>query len=142
MFEETVAADVAFGPKNMGLEKDEIARRVRDAVTSVGLPQTVLEQSPFDLSGGEKRRVALAGVFAMEPEILVLDEPMAGLDPAGRADIFRFIREYHQKHQITVIFVTHSMEDAAKMASRLVVMKDGRIYMDGTPREIFSGHQS
>ena len=92
---------------------------MRDAVTSVGLPQTVLEQSPFDLSGGEKRRVALAGVFAMEPEILVLDEPMAGLDPAGRADIFRFIREYHQKHQITVIFVTHSMEDAAKMASRL-----------------------
>lgn len=139
LFEETVRADIAFGPKNMGLEQKEINRRVEEAAAIVGLPRAVLDQSPFDLSGGQKRRVALAGVFAMEPEVLVLDEPMAGLDPAGRDDVFGFISDYHKKNGTTVIFVTHSMEDAAKMASRIVVMEQARVLMEGTPREVF-GH--
>ena len=138
LFEETVYADVAFGPKNMGLEKAEIDRRVRENCRITGIPEELLEKSPFELSGGQKRRVALAGVFAMEPEVLVLDEPMAGLDPAGCEDVFRFIREYHQKHGTTIIFVTHSMEYAALLAQRIVVMDHGRILMDGTPQQIFS----
>jgi len=138
LFEETVYKDIAFGPKNMGLSDDEIDRRVKAAAEIVGLSPEELEKSPFDLSGGKKRRAALAGVFAMEPEILVLDEPMAGLDPMGREDIFDFIREYHRRHGITIIFVTHSMEDAAKMASRIVVMEDAGILMEGTPAEVFS----
>jgi len=137
LFEETVYKDIAFGPKNMGLETAEIDRRVREAAGIAGIPEGLLEKSPFELSGGQKRRVALAGIFAMEPEVMVLDEPMAGLDPAGRADVFSFIREYHQKHKTTVIFVTHSMEDAARMADRVVVMKSGGILMEGTPREVF-----
>ena len=137
LFEETVYKDIAFGPKNMGLEEQEIDRRVRDAATIVGLDPAVLDKSPFELSGGQKRRVALAGVFAMEPQVLVLDEPMAGLDPAGREDVFAFIKEYQKKHGITVIFVTHSMEDAAKMADRIVVMERGKILLEGTPEEIF-----
>ena len=137
LFEETVYKDIAFGPKNMGLEEAEIDRRVRDAAAIVGLAPEVLEKSPFELSGGQKRRVALAGVFAMEPQVLVLDEPMAGLDPAGREDVFAFIKEYQRQHGITVIFVTHSMEDAARMADRIVVMERGRILLDGTPEEIF-----
>ncbi|HIU42913.1 MAG TPA: energy-coupling factor transporter ATPase [Candidatus Ventrousia excrementavium] len=138
LFEETVRRDVAFGPKNMGLEQDEIDRRVEEAVRIVGLPPEVLEASPFELSGGQKRRVALAGVFAMEPEVLVLDEPMAGLDPVGREEVFRFITGYQRKHGTTVIFVTHSMEDAARMAQRIVVMDSARILMEGTPREVFA----
>ena len=138
LFEETVYADVAFGPKNMGLEKAEIDRRVRENCRITGIPEELLEKAPFELSGGQKRRVALAGVFAMEPEVLVLDEPMAGLDPAGCEDVFRFIREYHQKHGTTIIFVTHSMEYAALLAQRIVVMDHGRILMDGTPQQIFS----
>jgi len=138
LFEETVRADIAFGPKNMGLEKAEIDRRVEESAAIVGLPRAVLDQSPFDLSGGQKRRVALAGVFAMEPEVLVLDEPMAGLDPAGRDDVFGFISDYRRKNGTTVIFVTHSMEDAAKMASRIVVMEKARVLMEGTPREVFA----
>ena len=138
LFEETVRRDVAFGPKNMGLEQDEIDRRVEEAVRIVGLPPEVLEASPFELSGGQKRRVALAGVFAMEPEVLVLDEPMAGLDPVGREEVFRFITGYQKKHGTTVIFVTHSMEDAARMAQRIVVMDSARILMEGTPREVFA----
>ena len=138
LFEETVRRDVSFGPKNMGLEQAEIDRRVEDAVRTVGLDPSVLEVSPFELSGGQKRRVALAGVFAMEPEVLVLDEPMAGLDPVGREEVFRFIVEYQQKHGTTVIFVTHSMEDAARMAGRIVVMEKARILMQGTPREVFA----
>ena len=137
LFEETVYKDIAFGPKNMGLEEQEIDRRVRDAANIVGLDPAVLDKSPFELSGGQKRRVALAGVFAMEPQVLVLDEPMAGLDPAGREDVFAFIKEYQKKHGITVIFVTHSMEDAAKMADRIVVMERGKILLQGTPEEIF-----
>jgi len=137
LFEETVYKDIAFGPKNMGLEAAEIDRRVREAAGIAGIHEGLLEKSPFELSGGQKRRVALAGIFAMEPEVMVLDEPMAGLDPAGRADVFAFIRAYHVKHKITVIFVTHSMEDAARMADRVVVMKSGGILMEGTPREVF-----
>lgn len=138
LFEETVRRDVAFGPKNMGLEQDEIDRRVEEAVRIVGLPPEVLDASPFELSGGQKRRVALAGVFAMEPEVLVLDEPMAGLDPVGREEVFRFITGYQRKHGTTVIFVTHSMEDAARMAQRIVVMDSAHILMEGTPREVFA----
>ena len=137
LFEETVYKDIAFGPKNMGLDETEIDRRVRDAAAIVGLAPDTLEKSPFELSGGQKRRVALAGVFAMEPQVLVLDEPMAGLDPAGREDVFAFIKEYQKKHGITVIFVTHSMEDAAKMADRIIVMEGGKILLQGTPEEIF-----
>lgn len=138
LFEETVRKDVSFGPKNMGLEQAEIDRRVEEAVRIVGLSPDVLESSPFELSGGQKRRVALAGVFAMEPEVLVLDEPMAGLDPVGREEVFRFIVSYQQKHGTTVIFVTHSMEDAARMAQRIVVMEKSRILMEGAPREVFA----
>ena len=138
LFEETVYADVAFGPKNMGLDKDEIDRRVRENCRIVGLPEEALDKSPFELSGGQKRRVALAGIFAMEPEVMVLDEPMAGLDPAGCADVFRFVRDYHEKHGTTILFVTHSMEYAAQMSQRIVVMDHGHILMDGTPAEVFA----
>jgi energy-coupling factor transport system ATP-binding protein len=138
LFEETVYADVAFGPKNMGLSKEEIDRRVRENCRIVGLPDSVLDKSPFELSGGQKRRVALAGIFAMEPEVMVLDEPMAGLDPAGCAEVFRYIKDYHEKHGTTILFVTHSMEYAAQMAERIVVMDHGRILMDGTPEDVFA----
>lgn len=141
LFEETVYKDIAFGPRNMGLDSEEIDRRVRDAAKIVGLADDLLEKSPFELSGGQKRRTALAGVFAMEPEVLVLDEPMAGLDPAGREDVFRFIKEYHDRHGTTVIFVTHSMEDAARMAQRIVVLRNGRIELDGPPHDIFTHAQ-
>ena len=138
LFEETIEADVSFGPRNMGLEPEEVHRRVVESLAACGMGEDMLPKSPFDLSGGQKRRVALAGVLAMEPEVLVLDEPAAGLDPRGRDDIFRFITEYHEKHGTTVIFVTHSMEDAARLASRIVVMRDSHVFMDGTPPEIFS----
>ena len=138
LFEESVYADVAFGPKNMGLDKAEIDRRVRENCRIVGLSDDVLDKSPFELSGGQKRRVALAGIFAMEPEVMVLDEPMAGLDPAGCADVFRFIKEYHKTHGTTILFVTHSMEYAAQMSERIVVMDHGHILMDGTPAQVFA----
>ena len=123
---------------NMGLEHDEITRRVEDALEAVGLPRDIRDKSPFELSGGQKRRVALAGVIAMQPEILILDEPTAGLDPAGREEMFDLICDLHEKRGTTVILVTHSMEDAARVASRLVVMEHGRILMTGTPAEVFS----
>ena len=138
LFEETIEADVSFGPRNMGLEPEEVHRRVVESLAACGMGEDMLPKSPFDLSGGQKRRVALAGVLAMEPEVLVLDEPAAGLDPRGRDDIFRFITEYHEKHGTTVIFVTHSMEDAARLASRIGVMRDRHVFMAGTPPEIFS----
>lgn len=141
LFEETVEQDVSFGPKNMGLAPEEIQRRVVESLAACGMGEELLKKSPFDLSGGQKRRVALAGVLAMEPEVLVLDEPAAGLDPRGREDIFRFIQRYHEKHGTTVIFVTHSMEDAARLASRIVVMRDSHVFMDGTPQAIFSRAQ-
>ena len=138
LFEETVGQDIAYGPMNMGLEHEEIDRRVASAMDAVGLPQSMLEQSPFELSGGQKRRVALAGVIAMQPEVLVLDEPTAGLDPAGKAEMFDVIRRLHDTRGTTIVFVTHSMEDAARIASRLIVMKEGRIFLTGAPTEVFA----
>ena len=132
-----VEEDVAFAPENLGLPSQEIRRRVDEALKAVGM-ENFKRSAPHMLSGGQKQRVAIAGVLAMEPEVLVLDEPAAGLDPRGRDDIFRFITEYHEKHGTTVIFVTHSMEDAARLASRIVVMRDSHVFMDGTPPEIFS----
>ncbi len=138
LFEETCYKDIAFGPKNMGLDEKEIDRRVREAAAFVGLTEQQLQASPFDLSGGQKRRVAIAGVIAMEPEILILDEPIAGLDPAGREEILGNIRDYQKAKNATVMMVTHSMSDAARMADRLLVMNKSYLAMDGTPEEVFS----
>ncbi len=138
LFEETVYKDIAFGPKNQGLSEDEIRRRVLTAAAHVGLEETLLEKSPFDLSGGEKRRAAIAGVIAMEPEILILDEPTAGLDPRGREQIMTMIREYRKQQATTVLFVSHSMEDVAKIADRVLVMDHGRIAMLDTVEKVFS----
>ena len=138
LFDEICYKDIAFGPKNMGLDDKEVDRRVREAAEFVGLTEQHLQASPFDLSGGQKRRVAIAGVIAMEPEILILDEPIAGLDPAGRADILQNIRDYQKAKNATVMMVTHSMSDAAAMADRLLVMNKSHLAMDGTPEEVFS----
>ena len=138
LFEETVYKDISFGPKNMKLSQEEIDRRVREAAEFVELPQSVMELSPFELSGGQKRRVAIAGVIAMEPKVLILDEPTAGLDPRGREEILRNIRNYQSAKQATVIMVSHSMEEIADSVERLVVVNDAHIPMDGTPREVFS----
>ena len=138
LFEETIRADIAYGPKNMGLPEDEIDRRVKDALRFVELDESLLDQSPFDLSGGQKRRVAIAGIVAMRPEVLVLDEPAAGLDPRGREVIFRSIRHYREETGASVIIVSHSMEDMAKICDDLIVMSDSEIMMHGTPDEIFS----
>lgn len=137
LFEETVFQDIAFGPKNMGLSEDEIKRRVHFAAKLVGLDDAVLEKSPFDLSGGQKRRAAIAGVVAMGPKLLILDEPTAGLDPGGRDEILCKIRDMHRRLGITVILVSHSMEDIASLADRIVVMNQGEVAMQGTPHEIF-----
>lgn len=141
LFEETVYQDIAFGPKNMGLSHGEIDRRVREAAGFVGLTEAQLEASPFDLSGGQKRRVAIAGVIAMEPEILILDEPTAGLDPAGRADILANIEAYRDARNATIMMVSHSMNDVAKVADRLLVLCDSRLCLDGTPQEVFQNAQ-
>ena len=138
LFEETVYKDIAFGPGNMGLSKEEIDRRVRQAAAFVGLDEELLDKSPFELSGGQKRRVAIAGVIAMEPKVLILDEPTAGLDPAGREKILAQIRAYHEEKGTTVILVSHSMEEIAQNVDRIVVLKGGDTYMAGTPREVFS----
>ena len=138
LFEETVYKDIAFGPKNMGLGADEIDRRVKDAAKIVGLTEKQLEVSPFDLSGGQKRRVAIAGVIAMEPEILILDEPTAGLDPKGREEILKNIEDYRRKHNATVMMVSHSMDDVARLTDRLLVMNGSHLAMDGTPAEVFA----
>ncbi|MBQ7230485.1 MAG: energy-coupling factor transporter ATPase [Oscillospiraceae bacterium] len=137
LFEETVYRDIAFGPKNMGLKPDEIDRRVREAAKSVGLRDDQLEVSPFDLSGGQKRRVAIAGVLAMEPEVLILDEPTAGLDPAGREEILGHIEQYRRSHNATIMMVSHSMDDVARLTDRLLVMNGSHLAMDGTPAEVF-----
>ena len=141
LFEETVYRDIAFGPKNMGLEEEEVDRRVREAAGFVGLTEAQLEVSPFDLSGGQKRRVAIAGVIAMEPEVLILDEPTAGLDPVGRAEILGNIEAYRQAKNATIMMVSHSMEDVARLTDRLLVMNGSRLAMDGTPSEVFSQAQ-
>lgn len=138
LFEETVGQDIAYGPENMGLDHREITQRVNEALDAVGLPPDIADQSPFELSGGQKRRVALAGVLAMQPEVLILDEPTAGLDPAGREEMFALISRLHKRRATTIVLVTHSMEDAARVASRLVVLRDGGILMDGTPQGVFA----
>ena len=138
LFEETVYKDIAFGPGNMGLDREEIDRRVREAAGFVGIGEDMLQQSPFELSGGQKRRVAIAGVLAMEPEVLILDEPTAGLDPAGCESILAEIQQYHRAKNNTVLLVSHSMEEIARNSRRIVVLDDRQIVMDGTPEEIFS----
>ena len=138
LFEETVFSDIAFGPKNMKLGEEEIKRRVYEAAAFVELPDSVMELSPFELSGGQKRRVAIAGVIAMEPKVLILDEPTAGLDPRGREQILNNIRSYQKAKDATVIMVSHSMEEIADSVERLVVINDARIAMDDTPRAVFS----
>ncbi len=137
LFEETVYKDIAFGPKNMGLSDEEIDRRVREAAGFVGLTEKQLEVSPFDLSGGQKRRVAIAGVIAMEPEVLILDEPTAGLDPVGRGEILGNIEAYRKAKNATIMMVSHSMEDVARLTDRLLVLNGSHIAMDGTPEEVF-----
>ena len=137
LFEETVYKDIAFGPKNMGLKDDEIDRRVREAAGFVGLTEEQLKVSPFDLSGGQKRRVAIAGVIAMEPEVLILDEPTAGLDPVGREGILENIQAYRRAKNATIMMVSHSMSDVARLTDRLLVMNGSRLAMDGTPDEVF-----
>ena len=137
LFEETVYKDIAFGPKNMKLSPEEVDRRVREAAGFVGITEEQLEVSPFDLSGGQKRRVAIAGVIAMEPEILILDEPTAGLDPVGREGILANIEAYRQAKNATIMMVSHSMNDVARLTDRLLVMNNSKLAMDGTPREVF-----
>ena len=138
LFEETIKQDIAFGPKNMGLSQSEIEERVIEAASFVGLDEYMLEKSPFDLSGGQKRRAAIAGIIAMRPEVLVLDEPAAGLDPAGRESIFANIADYRRKTGSTVVIVSHSMEDMARYCDRIAVMSGGKLIMNGTRDEIFS----
>ena len=137
LFEETVYKDIAFGPTNMGLSKTEIDERVRNAAKYVGIPDEMLIKSPFDLSGGEKRRVAIAGVISMEPEILILDEPTSGLDPMGREQILSLIKKYREQTGKTVIIVSHSMDDVARFATKVIVMNSSRVEMTGTVDEVF-----
>ena len=141
LFEETVYKDIAFGPKNMGLSAEEIDRRVREAAGFVGLTEEQLSVSPFDLSGGQKRRVAIAGVIAMEPEVLILDEPTAGLDPVGREDILANIQAYRKAKNATIMMVSHSMSDVARLTDRLLVMNGSKLAMDGTPAQVFAHAQ-
>lgn len=138
LFEETIEKDIAFGPKNLGLSEEEISKRVKKSIEMVGLNYEVYKnKSPFDLSGGQKRRVAIAGVIAMEPKTLILDEPTAGLDPKGRDDVLRQIQRLHKEYGMTIILVSHSMEDVAKIALKVVVMNEGKVVLQGTPKEIF-----
>lgn len=138
LFEETIAKDIAYGPTNLGLNEDEILRRVKKSMEMVGLDYDEYKDiSPFELSGGQKRRVAIAGVIAMEPNVLILDEPTAGLDPAGRDDILEQIKFLHEKYNMTIILVSHSMEDVGKLAEKIIVMNDGHIELQGKPKEVF-----
>lgn len=138
LFEETVLKDICFGPVNMGLSKEESEKRARFAARMVGLPEELLDKSPFDLSGGQKRRAAIAGILAMEPKVLILDEPTAGLDPAGRDEILCKIRDMHRRLDLTVLLVSHSMEDVAKLSDRILVLNEGKVEMFGPPREVFA----
>lgn len=141
LFEETVEKDIAFGPSNLGLEADEIKVRVKESMEAVGLDYDVYkDKSPFELSGGQKRRVAIAGVIAMKPEVLILDEPTAGLDPGGRDEIFELIKKLHRENNITIILSSHSMDDMAKLAKTIIVMNHGKIEFIGTPREVFKSN--
>lgn len=138
LFEETIEKDIAFGPQNLGLSKEEISKRVKRAMNIVGLDyEEYKDKSPFELSGGQKRRVAIAGVVAMEPKTLILDEPTAGLDPKGRDEILGQIQELHKEYNMTIILVSHSMEDVAKVASRILVMHRGKLILNGKPRDVF-----
>lgn len=137
LFETTIFDDVCFGPVNQGLDKKEAGLRAFEALRSVGMPESLYYQSPFELSGGQKRRVAIAGVLAMKPEVLILDEPTAGLDPMGRDEILDLIAKMHRENNMTVILVSHSMEDVAKYVERIIVMNDGQVMYDGEPREVF-----
>jgi len=138
LFEETIEKDIAFGPNNLGLSQEEVSDRVKKSMEMVGLDyETYKDVSPFDLSGGQKRRVAIAGVIAMEPKVLILDEPTAGLDPKGRDDILEQIKILHQKYKMTIVLVSHSMEDVGKLAERIVVMNKGKVALMGKPAEIF-----
>ena len=141
LFEETVYKDIAFGPKNMGLSAEEVDRRVREAAAFVGLSDAQLESSPFDLSGGQKRRAAIAGVIAMEPEVLILDEPTAGLDPEGREEILCNIQAYRNAKNAAILMVSHSMSDVARLADRLLVMNDATLAMNAAPMDVFSRAQ-
>ena len=141
LFDETVRSDIAYGPRNMGLDENEIEKRVREAASFAGVSDDMLDRSPFELSGGQKRRVAIAGIMAMKPDVLVLDEPAAGLDPKGREDILTGLDRYRAECGATVIIVSHSMEDMARYCDRLVVMNDSRIYLDGTQKEVFGDAQ-
>lgn len=141
LFEVDVLSDVCFGPKNQGLSREEAEKRAKEALKIVGIPEELYAQSPFELSGGQKRRVAIAGVLAMEPEVLILDEPTAGLDPKGRDEILDQIRFLHREKGITVVLVSHSMEDVAKYVGRIIVMNQGQVLYDGEPREVFSHYQ-
>lgn len=141
LFETDVFADVCFGPKNQGLSREEVEKRAREALKSVGLSEDYYTRSPFELSGGQKRRAAIAGVLAMEPEILILDEPTAGLDPKGRDEILEQIKALHEERGMTIILVSHSMEDVANYADRLIVMNKGSVRFNGTPREVFGEYK-
>lgn len=141
LFEETVFKDVCFGPKNLGLDQKEVELRSYEALKLVGLEDEMFYQSPFDLSGGQKKRVAIAGVLAMKPQVLILDEPTAGLDPAGKKEIFKLIEKLRKERDMTIILVSHSMEDVAEHADRLLVFDKGKLTFDGTPREVFAHHE-
>ncbi|WP_404457078.1 energy-coupling factor ABC transporter ATP-binding protein [Oceanobacillus kapialis] len=138
LFEETVAKDIAFGPENFGVEKAVIQERINKILPAVGLPEDILDRSPFDLSGGQMRRVAIAGVIAVQPEVLVLDEPTAGLDPRGQKEIMDMFHELHKKQGLTTVLVTHSMEDALKYADHVIILNKGKKYMEGSPVEVFT----
>ena len=138
LFESTVYSDIAFGPTNMKLSQDEIDKRVRESLSFVGLTEDYLEKSPFDLSGGEKRRVAIAGVISMRPKVLILDEPTAGLDPRGKKNLLKLIKDYNEATGSTVIFVSHNMDDVAAIADKVIVMSEGRVAMEGTVDEVYS----
>lgn len=138
LFEMTVREDVAFGPKNLGLSENEIAERVKYALEAVGLDESYYEKSPFELSGGQKRRVAIAGVLAMKPDTLILDEPTAGLDPKGRNELFDQLQKMHKELGLTIVLISHSMEDVARYAEKLIVLYKGKIAYEGTPREVFA----
>ena len=141
LFETTIFDDVCFGPMNQGLTKEEAGLRAFEALKSVGIPEELYYQSPFDLSGGQKRRVAIAGVLAMKPEVLILDEPTAGLDPGGRDEILDLITRMHRERGMTVILVSHSMEDVAKYVKRIIVMNQGRVMFDDVPKEVFKHYK-
>jgi energy-coupling factor transport system ATP-binding protein len=141
LFEETVEKDICFGPMNFGVTEEEAKKRAKQAMELVRLPEEVLQRSPFDLSGGQMRRAAIAGILAMEPEVLVLDEPTAGLDPRGRDEIMAMVADLQQSKRLTIVLVTHSMEDAARFADQIVVMHKGTIAMKGTPKEVFGSYE-